>query len=99
MLRTASFRLVSLVFLVALAHSATDPRGSLASTPAPLNTTAIQCCRMVDGGTATCQVKTPKSCQNSGGISRGPGTCNPNPCGSATTTTTSSTSSSTTTSS
>src|SRR5438128_308844 len=39
-LRTASFRLVSLVSLVALAHSAADPCGSLASTPA-VNTTAV----------------------------------------------------------
>src|SRR5439155_18743045 len=67
---------------------AADPCGSLASTPA-VNTTAIQCCHTVDGGTAMCQVKPLSACLKNGGTSMGPGTCSPNPC--ATTTTTSST--------
>ena len=61
------------------------PPSIIASTPA-----VTQCCRTF-GGTAKCQLKTPRSCQQSGGIDKGPGTCSPNPCAATTTTSTSST--------
>src|SRR2546427_12323725 len=63
------------------------PPSIIASTPA-----AIQCCRTVHGA-AICQVKNPRSCQQSGGIDMGPGTCSSNPCAAITTTSTTTTSS------
>ncbi len=65
--------------------TAAIPPSIIASTPA-----VTQCCRTF-GGTAKCQLKTPRSCQQSGGIDKGPGTCSPNPCAATTTTSTSST--------
>jgi len=74
-----------------LSLTAALPPSLIASPPA-----RIQCCRTASG-TAICQVKSPRACQNNGGINIGSGTCSPNPCAAPTTTSTSSTTTTTTT--
>src|SRR2546429_9583895 len=56
-----------------LSLTAALPPSLIASPPA-----RIQCCRTVSG-TAICQVKSPRACQNNGGINIGRGPCSPNP--------------------
>ena len=42
----------------------------------------IQCCRTAASGATKCRVKSPLACRTNGGIDMGPGTCDPDPCGS-----------------